>query len=118
MPLSLKGWICWCWVAPPNVMGSVRPSGPGLSSSLAGSCAGLFVAAFDTRYRMPRWKSSSAALAIAGELRSTKEKKIAGICGGLGEYFDVDSNPIRLGLILPALVNVILPVLATSVIRR
>ena len=40
-----------------------------MSSSLAGSCAGLFVAAFDMRYRMPRWKSGSAALAIARKLR-------------------------------------------------
>jgi len=49
-----------------------------------GVMRGLFLAAFDTRYRMPRWKSGSAALAIARKLRSTKEKKIAGICGGLG----------------------------------
>ena len=34
-----------------------------------GVMRGLFVAAFDTRYRMPRWKSGSAALAIARKLR-------------------------------------------------
>ena len=67
---------------------------------------------------MLRWKSGSTALAIARKLRSTKEKKIAGICGGLGELFGADLNLFRLGLILLALVNVILPVLATSVIRR
>jgi len=49
---------------------------------------------------------------------SPKEKKIAGICGGLGELFGADLNLFRLGLILLALINVILPVLATSVIRR
>jgi len=31
---------------------------------------GMLVAAFDTRYRMPRWKSGSAALAVARKLRS------------------------------------------------
>lgn len=28
--------------------------------------------------------------------RSTKERKIAGVCGGLAEYFDVDPTLIRL----------------------
>lgn len=28
--------------------------------------------------------------------RSVTDKKIAGVCGGLGEYFDVDPTVIRL----------------------
>jgi phage shock protein C len=28
--------------------------------------------------------------------RSTDDKKIAGVCGGLGEYFDIDPTIIRL----------------------
>ncbi len=28
--------------------------------------------------------------------RSVEEKKIAGVCGGLGEYFDIDPTIIRL----------------------
>ena len=28
--------------------------------------------------------------------RSTTDRKIAGVCGGLGEYFGVDSTPVRL----------------------
>ena len=68
-----------------------------------GVMRGLFLAAFDTCYRMLQWKSGSAALAIARKLRSTKEKKIAGIRGGLGRYFEVDRNLVRLGLILLAL---------------
>ena len=28
--------------------------------------------------------------------RSTSDKKIAGVCGGLGEYFDIDPTIIRL----------------------
>jgi|SRR6056297_854463 len=35
--------------------------------------------------------------------RSNKDKIIAGVCGGLGEYFDVDSLLIRLIFILSAL---------------
>lgn len=32
--------------------------------------------------------------------RSVKDKQIAGICGGLGEYLNVDSNLIRIVMIL------------------
>ena len=28
--------------------------------------------------------------------RSTEDKKIAGVCGGLGDYFDIDPTIIRL----------------------
>lgn len=28
--------------------------------------------------------------------RSRKNKKIAGICGGIGEYFDIDPNLVRI----------------------
>jgi phage shock protein PspC (stress-responsive transcriptional regulator) len=28
--------------------------------------------------------------------RSTTDKKIAGVCGGLGEYFDIDPTLIRI----------------------
>ena len=28
--------------------------------------------------------------------RSTKDKVLAGVCGGLGEYFDVDPTLVRL----------------------
>ena len=38
-----------------------------------GVMRGLFVAAFDTRYRMPRWKSGSTALATARKLRSRRD---------------------------------------------
>ena len=27
---------------------------------------------------------------------STKDKKILGVCGGIAEYFDIDSNVIRI----------------------
>lgn len=41
--------------------------------------------------------------------RSAKDKKIAGICGGLGELFEIDSNIIRLLYVLLALLTAILP---------
>lgn len=31
---------------------------------------------------------------------SNKDKKILGVCGGLAEYFDIDSTLIRVGFIL------------------
>ncbi len=31
-----------------------------------------------------------------GLKRSKKDKMIAGVCGGLGEYFDIDPNIIRI----------------------
>ena len=33
-------------------------------------------------------------------MRSRTDSKIAGICGGLGEYFDVDSNVWRILFVL------------------
>ncbi len=32
--------------------------------------------------------------------RSTKDKVLAGVCGGLGEYFDVDPTLVRLATVL------------------
>jgi phage shock protein PspC (stress-responsive transcriptional regulator) len=32
--------------------------------------------------------------------RSDKDKKIAGVCGGIGEYFNVDPTLVRLGAVL------------------
>lgn len=35
--------------------------------------------------------------------RSMMDKKLCGVCGGLGEYFDIDSTVIRVAWILFAL---------------
>lgn len=32
--------------------------------------------------------------------RSGREKMLGGVCGGLGEYFDVDPTLIRLGAVI------------------
>jgi phage shock protein C len=41
--------------------------------------------------------------------RSTKDKKLAGICGALGEIYNIDSNLIRILLVVLALATTILP---------
>ncbi len=48
--------------------------------------------------------------------RSNRDRRIAGICGGLAEYIGVDSNLVRLGLILIALATGVLPALITYII--
>jgi len=48
--------------------------------------------------------------------RSKKDKKIAGVCGGLGEYLNVDSTIIRLLLIFLTLATGLVPFLLTYLI--
>ena len=38
--------------------------------------------------------------------RSKTDKKVCGVCGGLAEYFDIDSTLIRLACVLAALFSV------------
>lgn len=42
---------------------------------------------------------------------SRNDRKIAGVCGGLGEYFDVDPTLIRLGVVVLGLVTAVIPML-------
>jgi phage shock protein PspC (stress-responsive transcriptional regulator) len=48
--------------------------------------------------------------------RSLAERKLGGICGGLGEIFDVDPTIMRLGVIFIALFTAIIPVLITYIV--
>ena len=48
--------------------------------------------------------------------RSTKDSKLAGICGGLGEEFNIDSNLIRLFLILATFITGFFPFVLTYII--
>jgi phage shock protein C len=41
--------------------------------------------------------------------RSSSDRKIAGVCGGLAEYFDLDANLIRVGYVLLSLMSVGFP---------
>jgi len=47
---------------------------------------------------------------------SQTDKKIAGVCGGLGEYFDVDPTLIRLLTIVLGLMTAIIPVAVAYII--
>lgn len=43
--------------------------------------------------------------------RSNTDKKIAGICGGIGEYINIDSTVIRVIFVLLAIMTAVLPAL-------
>lgn len=43
------------------------------------------------------------------KLYLSEEKKISGVCGGLGEYFEIDPTLIRLGLIVLTVLTGIVP---------
>jgi len=47
--------------------------------------------------------------------RSKRDRVLAGVCGGLGEYFDIDPNLVRLGVILLTLATGFLPVNITYI---
>ena len=48
--------------------------------------------------------------------RSRKDRKIAGICGGLGELFNIDPTLIRLLVILIAVATGFVPVIVTYIL--
>lgn len=41
--------------------------------------------------------------------RSAHDKKIAGVCGGIGAYLDIDSTLIRLGWIVLTILTGVVP---------
>ncbi len=47
---------------------------------------------------------------------SRNDRKIAGVCGGLGEYFDVDPTLIRLGVVVVGLVTAVIPMLIAYIL--
>ncbi len=48
--------------------------------------------------------------------RSERDKMLAGICGAIGELYDVDPTLVRLGLVFLALVTAVLPVVITYIV--
>ena len=48
--------------------------------------------------------------------RSKGDRKIAGICGGLGEYFDMDSTLLRLIFVLLLFTTGFAPIIITYLI--
>jgi phage shock protein C len=43
------------------------------------------------------------------KLYLSEDKKLAGVCGGVGEYFDIDPNLVRLAWILITILTGIVP---------
>lgn len=41
--------------------------------------------------------------------RSTTDRKVAGLCGGLAEYFNIDSNALRFGWVVVVILTGIFP---------
>ncbi len=39
----------------------------------------------------------------------SKDKKISGVCGGIGEYFDVDPSLVRLAWIVMTVITGVIP---------
>ena len=48
--------------------------------------------------------------------RSVTNKKIAGLCGGIGEYSDVDPTVIRLAAVFGGLITGVIPFLVGYII--
>jgi phage shock protein C len=47
---------------------------------------------------------------------SDKDKKIFGVCGGIGETYDIDSTIIRLVLVFLTLVTFVVPLIVTYIV--
>lgn len=48
--------------------------------------------------------------------RSAYDKKIAGVCGGIAEYFGVDATLVRVGYVLLSIFSAGFPMIAVYVI--
>jgi phage shock protein C len=48
--------------------------------------------------------------------KSVVEKKIGGICGGLGEFLDVDPTLVRLATVIAAIMTAIVPFIIVYII--
>lgn len=48
--------------------------------------------------------------------RSEEDKMVAGICGGMGEVYEIDPTLIRLGLVFVGLATGIVPLLVAYII--
>ena len=54
---------------------------------------------------MPRAKSGGAAVTTKARLvRSQTDRRIAGVCGGLADYFDVDPTIVRVAWVIVSII--------------
>jgi phage shock protein C len=42
---------------------------------------------------------------MANKLYRSKDRKIAGVCGGIAEYFDIDPTIVRLGWVFGTVIS-------------
>lgn len=42
--------------------------------------------------------------------RSKKERMLAGVCGGIADYFKLDPSLVRIGIVLICLITAVVPV--------
>ncbi len=50
--------------------------------------------------------------------RSRTDKKIFGVCGGIGEAYDIDPNIVRIIIVFLALVTGLVPMILTYIAAR
>jgi phage shock protein C len=50
--------------------------------------------------------------------RSTTDKKIFGVCGGIGEAYDIDPTVIRIIVVFLALATGLVPMIITYIVAR
>ena len=50
--------------------------------------------------------------------RSKTDKKIFGVCGGIGEAYDIDPTLIRIVVVFLALATGLLPMIVTYIVAR
>jgi len=50
--------------------------------------------------------------------RSKTDKKIFGICGGIGEAYDIDPNVIRIVVVFLCFLTGLIPLIVTYVVAR
>ena len=50
--------------------------------------------------------------------RSRTDKKIFGICGGIGEAYNLDPNLLRIVVVFLGLATALLPVIVTYIVAR
>ncbi len=65
---------------------------------------------------MPERESQPAGARPRRFVRSTTDRKLAGVCGGLAAYFNVDASLVRLGVIFAILVTHMVALLAYFVV--
>ncbi|BAB07311.1 PspC domain-containing protein [Halalkalibacterium halodurans] len=48
--------------------------------------------------------------------RAQYDRQLAGVCGGIGQYFNIDPTLVRIGVVVLALVTAFFPVLIGYII--